>query len=123
MTEESVRRVNAVEVLRGEGFFDDEGGMRRERAIVTIFIYSFHLIQSGVRVGGKENTPGPKANIFGTALPIQKGKWNWEHVRRVKKREVRWPKRRETVHRRRMRERAVTVDRTRRTVRFGLVGE
>ena len=44
MTEESVRRVNAVDVLRGEGFFDDEGGMRRERAIVTIFIYSFHLI-------------------------------------------------------------------------------
>jgi hypothetical protein len=70
------------------------------------------------------NAPGAKANMFGTVLPIQKGKWNWEHVRRVKNREVRWPKRRETVRRRRQRERAVRVDRTRRTVRgFGLVCE
>ena len=71
------------------------------------------------RVGKKNNTPGPKANILGTVLPIQKGKWNWEHVRRVKNREVGRPKRRETVCRRKMRERAVRVDRTRRTVDLG----
>ena len=48
MTEESVRRVNAVEVLRGESFFD-EGRMRRERAKVTI---SFNSI--GCKGGRKE---------------------------------------------------------------------
>ena len=68
---------------------------------------------------GREDTPGPKANILGTVLPIQKGKWNWEHVRRVKNREVGRPKRRETVRRRKMSERAVRVDRTKRTVNLG----
>ena len=71
-------------------------------------------------MGGKKNdTPGMKANILGTVLPIQKGKWNWEHVRRVKNREMRRPKRRETVRRRKMSESAVRVDRTRRTVVWG----
>lgn len=59
--------------------------------------------------------PGKRANEFGMVLDIQKGRWNCVHVRRVKKRAVGKPKRRETLRRRRARPRAFKLARTRRT--------
>ena len=117
MTAANVRMVNAVAVRF------DEREMSRERAIVTIsFIYVIYFdmeLRCKSRGERKNHTPGMKANILGTVLPIQKGKWNREHVRRMKNREVRWPKGWVMVHRRKMRERSVRVDRTRQTVDLG----
>jgi len=63
---------------------------------------------------GFTHVPGNKANIFGSVLPIQKGTWNWEMVRRVYHMLVGRPKRVDTARRRRERERAFRVARTRR---------
>jgi len=56
---------------------------------------------------GFTHVPGNKANIFGSVLPIQKGTWNWEMVRRVYHMLVGRPKRVDTARRRREREKGV----------------
>lgn len=57
------------------------------------------------------------ANIFGSVLPIQKRRWNWLHVSKVKHEAVPDPKRFDTAFRMTTNEIALHVARTSRTVK------
>lgn len=69
------------------------------------------------RVGA--HAPGNNANMFGSVLPIQNGRWGCVQVSRVHRNPVNLPDQRDTARRTRIRPKALIVARTSRTTSCG----